>query len=276
MLDFNRTSIITIVLIILFMSVLLFLYINDIEMSFLNWISNKTFNLFTPILNYINKIYDGIVDFFNALFSIDELIKENDSLKKEIASTERQRMMFRSIVKENNRLRTLLKFKERNNFEVLGAEVIGNSPTIWEKKIMINRGSKDGIKRRMPVITYNGLLVGKVDYVGSNSSQIMLLNDSEFVVGGIVSRDDSRAIGLVRGSGENKNNNIMDNIAWDADINKGDKIVTSGLSNNYPSGLEIAEVAEVMPDNYGVSQKARLKLFINTITIEEVLVITKF
>ena len=68
----------------------------------------------------------------------------------------------------------------------------------------------------------------------------------------------------------------MDNIAWDADIQQNDVILTSGLSNNFPSGLKIGEVISVENDNYGLSQKAEINLYINNITLEEVLVITNF
>jgi len=274
--DFNRTSIITLIFIVLILSLLGFLFLNDIEISFLNWISSRIFNLLTPILNIINRIYDQVTGYFSALFSINDLIEENRRLNKEIASIDRQKMIIQSVVRENTRLRSLLSFKEANDFKVLGAEVIGNSSTNWEKKIIINRGAEDGIKNRMPVITYNGFLVGKIDYVGSNSSHVMLINDSEFVVGGIISRENSRAIGLVRGSGSGQEENIMDNIGWNEDIAAGDTVVTSGLSNNYPPGLKIAEIIEVTADNYGVSQKAELKLFADTVTIEEVLIITEF
>ncbi len=276
MFDFNRTSIITLIFIVLILSLLGFLFLNDIEISFLNWISSRIFNLLTPILNIINRIYDQVTGYFSALFSINDLIEENRRLNKEIASIDRQKMIIQSVVRENTRLRSLLSFKEANDFKVLGAEVIGNSSTNWEKKIIINRGAEDGIKNRMPVITYNGFLVGKIDYVGSNSSHVMLINDSEFVVGGIISRENSRAIGLVRGSGSGQEENIMDNIGWNEDIAAGDTVVTSGLSNNYPTGLKIAEITEVKADNYGVSQKAELQLFADTVTIEEVLVITEF
>jgi len=68
----------------------------------------------------------------------------------------------------------------------------------------------------------------------------------------------------------------MDNIAWDADIQEGDVILTSGLSNNFPAGLKIGEVLAVETDNYGLSQKSKINLYLNNITLEEVMVITNF
>ena len=73
----------------------------------------------------------------------------------------------------------------------------------------------------------------------------------------------------------------MENISWntrseEGDIKEGDIIVTSGLSDNYPRGIPIGEVVSVETDNYGLSQKAEIKLFMKKKTIEEVLVITGF
>jgi len=159
---------------------------------------------------------------------------------------------------------------------MVGAEVIANSPSPWEKTITINKGSRDGLEKRMPVITYSGYLVGRIENTGSNYSQIRLITDQDFVVGGIIARTDSREIGLVRGSGRDEKNNIMDNIAWDADVQENDVVLTSGLSNNFPSGLKIGKVLEVESDNYGLSQKAEIDLYINNITLEEVMIITSF
>ena len=118
--------------------------------------------------------------------------------------------------------------------------------------------------------------MGRVDYVGSSSSQVSLIYDPEFVVGGIVQRNESRTIGIVKGQLNNNKMNIMEKISWDADIQKGDIIVTSGFSNNYPKGLPIGKVQEINPDNYGLSQSADIKLFSTINTIEEVLIITDF
>ena len=185
-------------------------------------------------------------------------------------------MFLSNYDRENKRLRELLDFKEKVEYEMIGAEVTGNSPSVFEQIITINRGRKDGLEERMPVITYNGFLVGRIDYVGSSSAQVRLITDNQFVVGGVVARSDSREIGLVRGSGRRDQNNTMDNIAWDADVEIGDVILTSGLSNNFPEGLKIGQIKSIEPDNYGLSQKAEVELDIQSITIEEVMVIKNF
>ena len=276
MFDFNKNTLIlatVIVFIILLFSVMSFL---GADLSYFNWLSDIIYNTITPILNLLHHLVENIKDFFNTLFSIDEINKEINELRQKNSVLERQILFLENINRENQRLRELLNFKEKVDYQMVGAEVIANSPSIWEKVITINRGSKDGLEKRMPVISYDGLLVGRIEKLGSNSAQVRLITDRDFIVGGIVARTDSRVIGLVKGSGREDQPNLMDNIAWDADIKSGDIILTSGLSNNFPSGLKIGKVSKVETDNYGLSQKAEINLYLNNNSLEEVMVIKNF
>jgi len=274
--NFDRNTLIITASVLIIISALIFIYIGDIEIGLLNWFGDIIYNTISPFLNLLNDIYSGIFDFFNTLFSINEVNQELKELRQKNSTLERQIMFLQYIGRENTRLRRLLDFQEKVDYEMLGAEVTANSPSIWEKVITINRGKSDGIKERMPVITYDGYLVGRIEYAGSSSSQVRLMIDNKFVVGGVVARSNSREIGLVKGSGRIDRLSTMDNIAWDADIEKGDIIYSSGLSNNFPAGLKIGEVISVDADNYGLSQKAKVELFMNTVTLEEVMVITNF
>lgn len=271
----QNSLIITIILIIvvLFFG---FLYFSGIELPIFEWLSDFSYNLLTPFLNLINKVTTAVKDFFITLFSIDEINQKLTDLEQENSVLKRQILFLENIQKENKRLRQILNFNEKEKFEVVGAEVTANSPSVWEKIITINKGSKDGLKEKMPVITYDGYLVGRIEKIGINSAQVRLIYDKNFVVGGIIARTDSREIGLVRGSGQANKENLMDNISWDADLEINDLILSSGLSNNFPAGLKIGRITEIEEDNYGLSQKAELSLFINEITIEEVAIITNF
>lgn len=276
MLDFNSKTLIAAALVVFIIVLAVFFYFTDLNLPFVNWIKDLIYNIITSILNIIHQFTEKINNFFVTLFSIDDVNQRLQELEQKNSVLERQILFLENIQRENKRLRELLNFKEKVDYEMLGAEVIANSPSIWEKTITINKGSRDGLKQRMPVITYQGFLVGRIDNLGSNSAQVRLITDHEFVVGGVVARTDSREIGLVKGSGRDDQVNIMDNIAWDADVENGDVILTSGLSNNFPPGLKIGQVKKVETDNYGLSQKAEIELYINNLTVEEVMVIKNF
>lgn len=276
MFNFNRNTLIAAALLLILVLIISAVYFTDLKLNSVSWLSDLIYNTITPILNLINHLVESIKNFFITLFSIDEVNQEIRELRQKNNVLERQILFLENINRENKRLRELLSFQEKVDYQMLGAEVIANSPSIWEKIITINRGSSDGLTERMPVITYQGFLVGRIENLGSSSAQVRLITDQDFVVGGIIARTESREIGLVRGSGRDDQANLMDNIAWDADIQQGDVVLSSGLSNNFPPGLKIGEVAEVETDNYGLSQKAAVNLFINDITLEEVLVIKNF
>jgi len=273
---FNRNILITAAVVILIILVLSFIYFTDIDLPIFNWLSDLIYNLISPIVNAVHHLIENLKNFFITLFSIDEINEEIQDLRQRNSVLERQILFLENINRENERLRDLLNFKEKVDYQMVGAEVIANAPSIWEKTITINRGSRDGLEARMPVISYEGYLVGRIENVGSSSAQVRLITDHNFVVGGIIARTDSREIGLVKGSGRDDRANVMDSIAWDADIETGDVVLTSGLSNNFPPGLKIGEVAEVATDNYGLSQKADIDLFIHQITLEEVMIIKNF
>jgi len=277
----NRTTLVVALVLIIIIAVLGIINFTGLDIPFLSWIKNGVYNLLTPVIEYTTGFYNSVQNYWNGIMNIDHLIAENSRLSKEISSYEIESQLSEKYKNENMRLRELLSFKKRLSFNSIGSRVIAYTSTHWDDRIIIDRGSKDGLKERMPVITYNGALVGRIEYVGAYSSQVLLCNNLEFVVGGIVSRPASRAIGLVKGQLNEPRINTMGNISWnkssdEGDIKVGDTIVTSGLSNSYPKGLPIGEVITVENDNYGLSQKAEVKLFMNLNTIEEVLIITEF
>lgn len=273
---FNRTGLIVLLAFILLLAGLVYINYLEIEIPYLSWVQGGVYNLVSPLIEYANRLYRSVKSVWIGIFKSQQIVKENESLREEITMLKRENLLYRHFQRENKRLRELLAFKQYVDYQTIGAFVVGNSPSLWNNVIIIDRGSSDGIEEKMPVISYNGSLVGRIEYVGVSTSQVRLISDPEFVVGGIVEREDSRAIGLVKGQLNEDKVNIMEKISWDADIEEEDLILTSGLSNSYPRGLPIGKVIEIESENYGLSLKAEVNLFAALKTIEEVLVITDF
>ena len=273
---FNNTGLIIGLIVVVLIVGIGILNFTGIRIPYFSIIEKGVFNVLSPMFSKVTGFYNSVTSFWQGLTRAGEITAENERLKDEVATLKRENMQLKEFERENDRLRKLLSFKKYVPYKTEGATVIGYGPSNWEDKILINKGKNQGIKEKMPVISYNGTLIGRIDYVGSNSSQVKLINDPDFVIGGIVQRDNSRAIGLIKGKVNSRQVNIMEKIAWDAEIKKGDIILTSGLSNNYPKSLPIGEVIEVKSDNYGVSQSAKIELYFSRSTIEEVLVITDF
>ncbi|GEM_PF-913510 len=190
-----------------------------------------------------------------------------------IAELERELRISNEVYLENERLRDLLNFEQRVNFVTLGARVIGFGSDTWGHTLIISRGRRDGLLPRQPVITGNGYLVGQVEEVYSNTARVTMLTNPGFVVGGIVQRQDSRALGMARGVPLEEGLYLMDNFSWDADVRIDDIIITSGMSEFFPKGLAIGTVKTLEIGDYGLTQRAGIEPFIYGCTIEEVLII---
>ncbi|AGB41893.1 rod shape-determining protein MreC [Halobacteroides halobius DSM 5150] len=264
-----------ILVIILIVAVIVFINLLGVDKSY-NFLEEVVIDLFNPIFSRIDRAQDWTSRTLRVILNYKEVKKENQRLKDRISNLIYKQQQLEKIMHQNQRLRKLLNFKKHKPYQVVGASVISRSTDNWSNTIMINCGKQDGVRRKMPVVAKKGYLIGRIQRVSEHSAQVILINDPNFVTGGLVRRKASRDLGVVKGQVKKNNKLLFDNLAWDANIKIGDTIVTSGLSKYYPKGLPIGEVISVRPDDYGLTQEATLLPFIDLKMIEEVLVITDF
>lgn len=176
---------------------------------------------------------------------------------------------------ESFRLRKMLNFDNANreNYDLLPAHLIARSPNNWYECITIDRGSRQGVEKGMPVISPNGL-VGRVGSVSENSAQVSLITDREMAVGAIIQKT-RETNGIVEGLGDS-NQLRMINIPYYSKIKEGDRIISSGLSATYPPGINIGTVTEVTREPNGLLLVAMIKPTVDFNKLEEVFVITGY
>ncbi len=170
---------------------------------------------------------------------------------------------------ENERLRRLLDLKERlpERFpRVIAAEVIGRSPGGWRDTLIVNKGSRDGLKPDMPVMAGGGLL-GKVVESTALTSKVKLLTHPRIRVGAMVQR--TRYTGVIYGSSDGECR--MKYLAMDADVRKGDLVETAPFSDAFPKGIYIGEITDVWKAPGQLYKIASVKLAADTDRLEEVL-----
>jgi len=264
-------------IIILLVLMILFVNVFDFDFYLFRWLENGVYNLLAVFIGTVEGITSSVENIYSSFFRSRELIQENHRLRQELSELVIYSISLREIEEENQRLRELLNLKEDllANPAVVGARRIGMAPASWEKSLMVSAGSNDGVEERMPVVSYGGNLLGMVVNAGVSSSQVKLVTDPEFVAGARVAREDSRALGIIRGQ-PGSSNLLLERIAWDADIEPEDEIVSSGISGDFPRGLPIGVVINVEPASYGLSQSAEVSFNLDSRTIEEVLIITDF
>jgi rod shape-determining protein MreC len=211
----------------------------------------------------IEDVWFGYIDLIHVR-------RDNASLKDEI---ERLRLEQASVVedaRQGQRLQRLLGFKEHYIYQSLPAQVIGTSGTDQSGIVYIDKGSNDGLKPDMPVMTADGI-VGRLKDVFPSTSQLMLISDPTSGVGVIL--ESTRTRGVLKGGAFNQVQ--MVNVSPDDRIKPGDKIVTSGGDQIFPRGMPVGTVDRVMPDP---DRDPLLDVVVhpsaNLSQLEEVLVIT--
>jgi rod shape-determining protein MreC len=196
------------------------------------------------------------------------ILKENISLRERVDILTNENVQLKEVLKENERLNSLLSFKRKSPFRLVAARVIARDTSNLKASITIDKGLNDGIYLEMPVITPAGL-VGWVRGVGSSTAQVMLITDVNSKVAALI--QDTRLEGIIEGTGEKLCR--LKFLEVEAEVKEGQLVVTSGLSLNFPKGLIIGRVEEVIYKKGQVQKIALVKPAVNFNRLEEVLCI---
>jgi rod shape-determining protein MreC len=192
----------------------------------------------------VTSITSGVSGYFASISNLRSAQSENDALQQRVQELEVELKAREDMNAENERLRSLLDLKEKGQYKVLTARIIGRDPSVWFDSSIINRGSLDGVKLNMPVVA-NGGIVGRVTAVSPLTAQVDLITRDKSGVGGIVGEvSGSNALGVVTGTGK-KNVVEMRYVSGSVDVQVGQTVYSSGQDGIYPAGLKIGEIVEV-------------------------------
>ena len=178
------------------------------------------------------------------LTSVSELHDEVDRLReKEIQDAQvLERVAF--LENENRHLRELLGMSQQLKVKSVPAEILYDARNAFVRKVVLNRGSRDGVLPGQPVIDENGV-IGQVTEVYLTTCEVTLLTDKDQAIPVLNARSGERSVAYGKGQqGYLELRFMMAN----ADIEQGDLLVTSGIDGVYPPGLAVGRVA-MMHDN---------------------------
>jgi rod shape-determining protein MreC len=200
-------------------------------------------------------------------FALQNTSRDNEQLRRENDTLKLQITQLQGKAAEADRLAALLAFRQSHrDVPMLGARVIGASAGAASQTIEIDRGSRDGIKVNMAVITADGVVGKVIDAYGDNS-QVLLLTDKDSGVGAMLA--ESRIQSPVGGTGEPLL--VMKYVANDDTVKPGEPVVTSGMDRIFPRDLPVGTVVEVKA---GIPFKQiRVRPSANLETLEEVIVL---
>ena len=194
---------------------------------------------------WVTDVPNRMSDWFGANWvSRQELQEENLLLRNQIRIQESRLQQMAALVGENLRLRQLMNSSEIVQDRVLVAELIGISPDPLVHKVIINKGSNDGVYIGQPLLDAFGLM-GQVVSVTAYTAQALLITDNSHAIPVQVTRNNVRTV--AEGIGDLYRLRLR-YVSSTMDIKKGDILVSSGLGGRFPIGYPVAQVETIAYD----------------------------
>ena len=197
----------------------------------------------TPVTKGASWSIDKVTGFFEGFAELRHAREQNAQLREQVERLTQERDEANERAAKQEHLESELGVPVLPRFKSIAANVVSRNVTIWFKRLTIDRGSMDGVKKDMPVLTSLGV-VGRVIEVGPNSSLVQLITDRYAGVGAMLRR--SRDMGEIKGQENSRCE--MKNVSASVDVPIGETVVTTGLDGIYPKGLTVGTVESVDND----------------------------
>jgi len=240
--------------------------------GYLTPVSRMALSPLVTVQTWVSERVQAIQVFLTSPRDVAVLTQENIALEAELAHLRTQIIELQQQLGEYRVLSALLDFaRAYPEYQYVGASVIGRDPSPFLKYIHINRGSDDGLRRGMPVVTQQGL-IGRVSQVTASAALVQLITDPSVTVNVVL--EPSRAEAVL--SGSITGDIGLDMIPQDITVQPGDLVLTSGLGGNYPPNILIGQLTGVRSQDYDLFQSASLQPVVDFTNLEIVLVITNF
>ncbi|HEX9712307.1 MAG TPA: rod shape-determining protein MreC [Actinomycetota bacterium] len=223
-----------------------------------------------PLQEGLSTIFRPVGNFFGGIGRIGSLQADIELLERENAELRAQQEAVEDITRENASLRRLLVLRDRFNLRTAPAQVIGVSPSNFERVVFINRGSADGVRKDMPVLAGEGL-AGRVVEVGETTSKVLLVVDRASAVAARLASNGKT--GILEGTGgATVRFELLDP---EAEVEVGDRVLTSGYDGGvFPPGLPLGTVVDAPPPHSALSRVVTVQPFVDFSSLDYVLLVT--
>jgi rod shape-determining protein MreC len=266
----NKLTVAIIVLSVTF----LFLIAHSFKSSNGSFVQNGIGVTLNSVQGALYSMNSKIKDSVSFLANFSDIKKENETLKAENQKLQDMAIEYNDLAKENQRLRDMLSFKNQlNGYNIIGCDIIGKGGGTYLDEFIINKGTKDGVEKRMVVITSYGL-VGQVVTSNADWSIVQSLANENIAVSGMIESTGEND-GIVKGYKDSENKQLakLYYLPENSKIKNGDIILTSGLGGVYPKGIRIGYVTGVEIDKGKVMKTAVLQPYVDFNKLQEVFVI---
>jgi len=238
-----------------------------------------------PIQKVLWRAGERTSDFLGGITRVKILKQELDELKLKNQELTAQVVVLKDLKKENKTLRQALDLEFQKEFKLTLAQII--SKDISQDFILIDKGSKDGISKNMPVITQQKVLVGKICEIYKNFSKVMLVSNKESSFDAKIFKKEPSSLkelgslnsekdisGVVKGQGNFRI--LFDLIPREENLSEGDIVITSVLGGIFPKGLLVGKIKEIKKSDVEPFQQAGIEPFFDISQTEILFIVLEF
>lgn len=254
---------------------ILLIAVTSINSSFLSPLRTGVGYILVPLQSGVNAVGTAIYNNVRDYSSLKEAQAQNDMLQERIDELTEENNRLQEEQLELGRLRELFALDQNYmQYEKVAARVIAKDSGNWFQVFRINKGSADGIRVNMNVMADGGL-VGIVTDVGANYATVRSIIDDNSNVSSMSMRsgDICNVAGDLTLYQEGRLG--LNHIKKDADIQDGDKIVTSNISDIFLPGILIGYASDLETDANNVTKTGFIVPIAKFDNLQEVLVITQ-
>jgi rod shape-determining protein MreC len=245
-----------------------------------------------PLQVGASRVVSGMVNLRLGLAEMGRLRRENEALQVEVDRLRSLVVGLKETQDENRTLRDQLGFSQANPaYDLLPAQVIGRDPDNFVQTIVIDKGTRDGIREGKVVVAAGAVqlpagqnssvsgtqtviqgLVGRVIEAGPNYARVLLISDPSSAVN--VYAQGTKAEGLLAGQG--RGNMVLQYVRQGEQLLSGAVLLSSGLGGLYPRGLSVGVISEVQTKDQATFQTATVVPLVDLATLSIVFVIRSF
>ena len=247
--------------------------ITNVDISKFSYAEGIAQKLVMPIQNGLTYLKNKIAGNNTFFEDINNLKNENEELKKQNEELSKSLSEIDIIKAENKTLREYANLSDQyTSYATVPAYIIDRDLSNFSSTIIINAGSREGVKANMPVVSAEGV-VGHVISVTETTAKVQPIIDSSSSISAImsISRDNL----IVKGELGDETKLKATYISADADLVLNDDVETSGLGGIYPKGLKIGKLVEIVEAQNITEKYAIIEPAVDFSKLETVLVIIK-
>lgn len=212
-----------------------------------------------PVAGGADSATSPFTNAWKSFTDFDDMEMENARLRDEVAELRANSIEASAAEEALRALLDEIDIDYVGGAETVVGQVIERPGNFQSYSVEIDRGSNDGLRMGMPVITSAGL-VGRVASVQPNFAEVRLLHQDGFALGiRVIGAGD---VALARGQGLSRDLEVTvaEGASEDTDISVGDPVVTSGIQgSSYPPDLVVGVISEVDFDSASLELKVRIR-----------------